>query len=117
MVSYSGPLPPPEIFYAYEERERVAIIDGYRAATSDESRRQDAIVKAAIRQARSQTFVMAILNIVAIGGGVAGMVATGDVAALLTLLVPGVTVAANVVVNIHGKDGGAAPEDEGALLP
>lgn len=117
LVSYSGPLPPPEIFYAYEERERAAIIDGYRAATSDESRRQDTIVKAAIRQARFQLLTTAVVNIVAIGGGIAGMVATGDPALLLALLVPGVTVAANVVVNVKGRDGRAEAEDEGALRP
>lgn len=103
-VPYSEPLPPPRIFYAYEKDVQDTITEAYRASTSDESERQDRIVDAVIRQTRAKTAANFAINALTIGGALAAMCATNDPAALLALLVPGVTVVANVVVNSRGKD-------------
>lgn len=92
---FSGALPPPDIYYAYEPEDRERMCRWNDSGTVDESRRQDEIVAAEIKQgARSQLFSF-VLNMSFLAASFASFVLTQNPASFGFLAVPGLTVAVN----------------------
>ena len=61
--SYSGMLPPPEIFYRFDEADRERICRWNDASTIDESARQDRLADAQVRLAERGIWLSAGLTL------------------------------------------------------
>ena len=102
--SWSGLLPPPEDFNAYDSDTQKNLIEWNNAQILDESRRQDEALKLAKIESRRKSYLSFLTNIVPVLIGGIAFIVTHDTNALWFLSVPCVTIGANIIVIIKNKD-------------
>lgn len=112
IVSYSGQLPPPNIFYAFEEDVRERMCRWVDSFTVDESARQDRALDETIKNSnRSQYFNFVFNGAIVVLTFVAFLM-TGDAAAFLGFLLPGISVISNVYIEVKGGKEEKPPADD-----
>lgn len=102
--SWSGLLPPPEDFNAYDEQTQKSLIAWNNAQILDESRRQDETIKLAKIEGRRKGWLSFLTNIIPIVVSGVAFILTHDPNALWFLSIPCVTIGANIIVIIKNKD-------------
>lgn len=108
---WSGLLPDPESFLKYPKPVQDSMVAWNDAKIIDESRRQDKIVEAGIKEARRENTFSFVLNAGFAVISLIAFLATKDPASFGFLAVPGVSIAINGV-NILRKGKGKSDKDE-----
>lgn len=102
-MSYSGALPMPEQFYAYDAETRERICRWNDTTTIDESRRQDILVENEIKQQeRGAKLTMVLMTTFALLAFIA-FLTTRDPVSFSFLSVPCLTVIGNVLKPVFSK--------------
>lgn len=102
--SWSGLLPHPEQFSKYEKEVQRKMLDWNDAMILDESKRQDKIVDAEIKQSRLSSFLNFIFNTIVIVAVFVAFVITENPNVFWAFTVQGASLVANVVIHIKDKD-------------
>ncbi|MBQ9043814.1 MAG: hypothetical protein IJ111_13495 [Eggerthellaceae bacterium] len=105
IVSYSGQLPPPGIFYSFSPEHQERMCRWVDSFTVEESRRQNRAVDAAIRNANRAQIYNFVFNAVVVVLTFVAFLVTGEAAAFLGFALPGVSIAANVAIDAKEKKG------------
>lgn len=103
LMSYSGALPMPEQFNAYDAETRERICRWNDASTVDESRRQDLLVENEIRQQERGALLAAVLMALFAVLSFIAFLVTRDPASFSLLSVPCLTVVGNVLKPVFSK--------------
>lgn len=98
---WSGLLPDPESFSKYPDFAQRKMIDWNDAQIIDESKRNDKIIEAAIKQLKWGQILSFLVNVLSIAAAFWCFNTTGNAASFGFLAVPGAAIVVNIGLKIH----------------
>lgn len=111
--SWSGILPDPDSFAKYPDYVQKRMVEWNDAQIIDESRRNDRIVDAAIRQTKWGQILSASINGISVLAAFISYMVTRDGASFGFLAVPGITIAVNIVLGVKKRKNRSTNDDSG----